>query len=137
MLIGLMKELAQFEDYLDDFAVNEADLVQRGLCQSPQFDIQVAHTADGTLFGMAVYYTVPYTYDLRPDMVLKELFVTREARGAGVGEALMDAVCCEARKLGCKRLRWLVMRSNQRAKGFYSRLGATEDAKWDNWRLAL
>ena len=89
----------------------------------------------GPLLGMAVVYLIPWTYDLRSTMVLKELFVADTARGRGVGEALMKHVARRATELDCPRLLWTVLRSNEPAVAFYRGLGATRDRIWHNWGL--
>lgn len=136
-LLDLMRDLAAFEDYLEAFAIEEVDLVERGLGANPQFQAKVAVSADGEVVGMAVFYIIPYTYDLRPDMVLKEFYVRPDHRGAGIAEALFKAVQAAAISAGCKRVKWLVLPNNDRAKAFYTRMGATRDEAWENWQLSI
>lgn len=136
-LLKLMRGLAAFERYQDEFAVTKHDLIERGLSASPQFTALVAINRNDELLGMAVYYLVPYTYDLAPDMVLKELFVSEGARSQGVGEALMKRLQQDAKSHGCKRIKWLVLSDNERAKSFYKRNGGEKDTKWENWTLTL
>ena len=134
-LLVLMRNLADFEDYLDEFKVAQSDLIERGLCEEPQFHALVAEAKDGTLLGMAVYYTIPFIHDLHPAMVLKELYVTDKARGMGVGKALMTGVKSAAKELKCKRIKWLVLVGNERARKFYASQGGQQDHKWENWYL--
>jgi GNAT superfamily N-acetyltransferase len=138
-LLALMCQLARFEGYAANFAVTERDLVERGLgpVASPQFTAFVAEDADGALRGYAVVYAIPFTYDLRPTLVLKELFVDAQRRGTGAGTALMAAVIEHARTTGCGRLKWDVLPDNERAKAFYRRFGGGPDAAWEHWILRL
>ncbi len=136
-LLALMRRLAEFERYSEDFAISEADLIERGLSECPQFTALVAMDANGSALGMAVYHLIPYTYDLAPDMILKELFVAESSRGLGVGEALMGRLIKEAKRRGCRRIKWLVLTENVRAKSFYTRLGGVKDDKWENWLIDL
>lgn len=136
-LATLMRGLASFERYLDDFEVGCSDLIERGLSERPQFRALVAAQGAGKILGMAVYHIVPFTYDLTPEMILKELFVEENARGRGIGEALMDRLRKDAKVIGCKRIKWLVLHDNDRAKSFYSRMGGWKDAKWENWVMTL
>ena len=66
-LLGLMRELAVFERYLDRFAVTEAELLRRGFpaAGEPEYFAFVAESPTG-LAGYAVYYLIPFTYDLKP-----------------------------------------------------------------------
>jgi ribosomal protein S18 acetylase RimI-like enzyme len=47
------------------------------------------------------------------------MWVAPDARGAGVGRALVDAVAAWARDRGCGRLVLSVTESNERARRFY------------------
>lgn len=138
-LLGLMRELAAFERYLEHFAVTEAELQRRGFPATgdPEFGAFVAESPTGGLGGYAVYYLIPFTYDLRPTLVLKELFVRAADRSAGMGMALLEQVNKEARRRGCGQIRWSVLPENDRAKVFYRRWGGGPDAQWEYWQRGL
>ena len=135
-LLELMKGLARFEGYIDDFRVSEEDLRVHGLGPSPRFEAFVADTdkPEG-LLGMAVVFCIPWTYDLRPTLILKELFVRDDARGRGVGRLLLERVASRARELDCPRLQWTVLDTNEPAKRFYVAAGATTGGVWELWAL--
>ena len=133
-LLVLMRGLAAYEGYLDDFAVSEDDLIAHGLGDAPKFSALVAcRTGHDELEGMAVTYEIPWTYDMRPKVVMKELFVRDEARGSGVGHALIAQVFARARAINASQVIWTVLKGNKRAEAFYSGLGATADPLWDGW----
>jgi len=135
-LLDLMRELAAFEHYRDSFGVTQAELRRRGfpVAGEPEFHAVVAETPAGGLAGYAVYHLLPFTYDLKPTLVLKELFVRLPDRSAGLGTALLDQVLREARRRGCRQIRWAVLPGNDRAKAFYRRWGGAPDAQWEYWR---
>jgi GNAT superfamily N-acetyltransferase len=130
-LLELMRELAAFEDYLKDFAVTEAALLERGFSACPQFGalVAVARSA-AALVGMAVHYKIPYTYDLKPTLVLKELYVLPAWRGGRIGAALMQALARRALQDGCGRIKWDVLSGNTSAECFYTALGGQRVRKW-------
>lgn len=135
-LLPLMRGLAAFEQYADVFAVTEDVLRARGFHRSPpDFAALVAEGENG-LIGMAVFYIVPFTAEAAPALYIKELFVTPEARGRHVGEALMAGVAREAVARGCGRVRWQVADWNAAGKRFYERLGAQADPVWVNYSLS-
>lgn len=138
-LLAMMEALAEFEGYRDDFRVTADDLRTRGLSRDPQFHALVASlaAADDALLGMSVYHLIPYTYDLTPELVLKEMFVADDARGHGVGQALMHSVIAAARHRGCRRIRWLVLPDNGAAQNFYRQFGAQRDDSWERWGIDL
>lgn len=144
-LLESMQRLAEFEGYRDRFRVDAQELLARGLAagNGQQFRAFVADRAPnrrrspGGLAGYAVVLEIPFTFDLRPTWVLKELFVDDDCRGQQVGTALMEAVIAHARMRGCGRLQWLVLPGNERAKQFYRRFGGDIDSEWESWVLAL
>lgn len=137
-LLNLMHSLAVFEGYRHDFQVTEPDLIRFGLSDTPLFYAFVARSGPtGPMLGMAVTYFVPYTFDLRPNLVLKELYVTDLARGQGVGAALFNTVRTQAAQAGCARINWTVLADNQAAGEFYHRQGGQVDSKWRGWTLPL
>lgn len=135
-LLVLMRDLAAFEGYLDAFAVKETDLIQFGLGPHPKFQALVADDKT-TLCGMAVTYTVPWAYDMRPRVVLKELYVRDGYRGQGIGKALMLAVQNQARDIGASQINWTVLKGNRRAEAFYAQLGGQPDPVWNNWVMPI
>jgi len=137
-LLVLMCKLAKFEGYADRFAVTASDLIERGLDEkgANQFTAWIADEG-GVFAGYAVVYTIPFTYDLRPTAVLKELFVDERARNAGLGTQLFAAVSDYARRQNARLLRWQVLPANEAAKGFYRREGCELETEWESWVLAV
>ncbi len=136
-LLNLMRELAVFEGYINDFAVTESDLCRHGLGEKALFKAYVATESAEALMGMAVTYRISWTYHRRPILVLKELFVAESYRGSGIGKALMNHALSEARAIGASRVEWLVLPNNNEAKQFYAGLGGKQDAAWERWILPI
>ena len=137
-LLSLMRGLARFEGYDDRFAVTVDTLIERGFSppRPPEFTAWVAEL-EGALVGYAVVYVIPFTFDLRPTVVLKELFIGDAARGRGFGRQLMSAVLEFARSIDGRMIRWQVLPTNEPAKNFYRQHGAQADADWENWFIDL
>lgn len=53
---------------------------------------------------------------------LQDLFVAEQARGRGVGRALIEAVYAVAREQGASRVYWLTHETNQAAMALYDKL---------------
>ena len=132
----MMKKLAVFEGYIDDFCVTEQDLVTYGFGKPPFFKSLIAMEND-ILHGYLVYYTVPFTYDLKPKIIMKELYVNENSRGKSVGSQLMNALKTAARIENASKIEWLVLPDNDNAKHFYRNLGAQQDTDWETWNLNL
>lgn len=138
-LLELMRELAAFERYLPEFAVTPADLLERGFPPNgnPQFSALLVGPNGGVAVGYAAYYLVPFTFDLRPTLVLKELFVAAPHRRTGAGTLLFDAVARDARSRGCGKVQWAVLPDNERAKAFYCKAGGEPESNWELWTLRV
>ena len=133
-MLRLMRSLAEFEGYADRFAVTEGDLIERGLSgkRDAQFVAWVLE-ADGLVRGYAVVYVIPFTFDLRPTVVLKELFVESAARRLGCGHDLFAQVIRYAQSINARLLRWQVLPGNEAAKRFYVRYGGRAEIDWESW----
>ena len=57
------------------------------------------------------------------DCWLEDLFVLEEARGTGLGRALLDAVLTRARERGCRRVELDVDEGNAAAQALYRSVG--------------
>jgi GNAT superfamily N-acetyltransferase len=135
-LLPLMRELAVFEKYADDFAITEEVLREQGFRRSPpDFECLVAEES-GQLIAILVYYLVPFTYRAKPNMIVKELYVAEKHRSRGVGGMMMKAAAKEAAAAGCGLIKWWVAKWNQRSIGFYERLGAKIDHEWCEFQMA-
>jgi GNAT superfamily N-acetyltransferase len=134
-LLPLMRELADFEKYADQFAITERTLREQGFRRTPpDFHCLVAEE-NGKLVGFLVYYFVPFTYRAKPNLIIKELYVAEGYRSKGVGELLMKTVAKEAEQAGCGMIKWWVAKWNERGIKFYKQLGATIDADWHEFQM--
>ena len=65
------------------------------------------------------------------DCCLEDLFVHEEARGSGLGRALLDAAIARARERGCARIELDVNERNEAARKLY------ESAGFSSWVPSL
>lgn len=135
-LLLLMRELAVFERYDKAFVITEDILREQGFRRSPpDFHCLVAEV--GTeLAGLVVYYFVPFTYRAKPNLIIKELYVSESKRSQKVGELLMKAIAKAADEAGCGMIKWWVAKWNARGVAFYERLGAQIDSDWHEFQLS-
>lgn len=75
---------------------------------------------DGVLFGLTHYLLHRSTTSLLPSLYLQDLFTTADARGKGVGRALIEAVYDAAR--GLARVYWQTHETNDTAMQLYDRI---------------
>ena len=76
------------------------------------------------LVGYALYFFTYSSFLAKPTLYLEDIFVSKTARGTGVGEALFNSCLHEARDYGCGRMEWQVLDWNRSAMRFYEKLGA-------------
>lgn len=133
-LLSLMKKLAVFENYIDDFQVTELALIQHGFQKHPNYTAIVAESSQ-QLVAYLVYYLIPFSYDLKPTLFIKELWVDDKCRGDNIGSRLMKATIKDAKKHQCGRIKWDVLADNYTAQQFYQQLGAYHDKCWQGYIL--
>jgi GNAT superfamily N-acetyltransferase len=81
----------------------------------------VAETG-GRLLGLVHYLYHRSTIQIGPTCYLQDLFTLPEARGRGVGRALIEAVYQRARQAGAPRVYWQTHETNHTAMRLYDTL---------------
>ena len=76
----------------------------------------------GRLVGIAQYIFHRSCWTVGDYCYLQDLFVVADARGHGVGRALIEAVEKEARSAGASRVHWLTKEDNAVARALYDTL---------------
>ena len=91
---------------------------------------------DGVPVGFALWLRNYSTFLAKPGIWLEDLFVKPEARGRGIGRALLAALARIAVERGYGRVEWWVLDWNQPSIDFYRSLGAVPKDEWTVFRLA-
>lgn len=78
----------------------------------------------GSLLGITHYLFHRNTTMIGPTCYLQDLFTVPEARGKGVGQALIEAVYDAARKAGSTRVYWMTHETNTVAQGLYDKVAS-------------
>ena len=76
----------------------------------------------GQLLGLAHFLYHRSTTSLGPTCYLQDLFTAEQARGKGVGRALIDAVVERAKSAGAARVYWQTHETNAVAMRLYDQL---------------
>jgi GNAT superfamily N-acetyltransferase len=104
-----------------------AEAVRRdGFGATPEFTVLLAEV-DGVVGGYALYYPSWSTEVGERGLYVYDLFVRGEARGHGLGRALMQALAAAAKAEGRTFLWWCSKAWNTEAQAFYAGLGAIEE----------
>jgi GNAT superfamily N-acetyltransferase len=128
-VLGLINELAKFENEANAVAITAADLVKDGFGKQPLFHCFVAE-AEEELVGIALVYSRYSTWK-GPVIHLEDLIVTEKMRGSGLGTALLNEVVKYGYMLQVKRISWEVLDWNEPAIKFYEAKGANVMRDWD------
>ena len=82
----------------------------------------LAAVLDGRVAGIVHYIYHRSTWTLGNYCYLQDLFTAEEARGRGVGRALIEAVYDRAKADGASRVYWLTHETNTSAQALYDKL---------------
>lgn len=94
----------------------------------------IARDGSGLAVGFATIFWTWSTLIAARIGVMNDLFVTSEARGSGVAEALIETCRERCRDRGAKWLAWQTAKSNRRAQTVYERVGAVRE-EWLDYSL--
>jgi GNAT superfamily N-acetyltransferase len=130
-VLGLIQELAVFENEPEAVVITEEDLIRDGFSETPLFHLFVAEVASEVV-GIALYY---YRYSTWKGKTihLEDLVVKEKMRGSGVGFALYSEIIKQGKKDKVRRIEWNVLDWNTPAIDFYIKSGAKI---LDDWRVA-
>ncbi len=78
---------------------------------------------DGQLIGLTHFLFHRHAWKVEQVCYLQDLFTRPEARGTGVGRALIQAVYDEADRHGAPSVYWLTQDFNHTARKLYDRIG--------------
>lgn len=126
-ILSLIRELAEYERS-PDAVTNTVEQMRQ---EKQHFSCFVACLPDGTIAGMALYFTAYFTW-VGKSLYLEDIIVSQAYRQMGIGMALMRRVIRRAQDEGCKRVRWQVLDWNEPAISFYRKCGAQISSDWLN-----
>ena len=126
-VLGLIQELAIFENEPDAVIITEEDLIRDGFGEKPLFHVFVAEITNDLnekeIVGIALYY---YRYSTWKGKTihLEDLVVKEKMRGTGLGSALYAEIMRQGKRDNVRRFEWNVLDWNTPAVKFYENSGA-------------
>ncbi len=134
LITQFIRDLAEYERLAHDVRFDEATLGDRLFGARPYAEVLIGET-DGEAQGFALFFHNFSTFEGRPGIYLEDLFVRSEARGSGLGKALLKQLAALAVERDCARLEWAVLDWNEPAINFYKSLEAKPMDEWTTFRV--
>jgi GNAT superfamily N-acetyltransferase len=134
-LIGqFIRDLAEYEKLAHSVRFEEVVLTQKLFGPRPYAEVLIGEI-DGVAQGFALFFHNFSTFEGRPGIYLEDLFVRPDARGSGLGKALLGRLAALAVERDCARLEWSVLDWNTPAIDFYKSMGAMPMDEWTVYRV--
>jgi GNAT superfamily N-acetyltransferase len=134
LILHLIESLAEYERMRDQCFATGENLRATLFGEHPAAEILIASIANEPM-GFALFFHNYSTFLAQPGIFLEDLFVKPEARGKGVGRALLSSLARLAVDRNCGRLEWNVLDWNELAISFYRSLGAIPMDEWTTFRM--
>ncbi len=135
LVLQFIRELAEYERLPHEVTATEALLRETMFGERPVAEALIA-SRGGHAVGFAVFFASYSTWLARPGLYLEDLFVRPEARGKGIGRALLEHLAGLALARGWGRLEWRVLDWNAPSIAFYRKLGARPLDEWTVFRVS-
>jgi len=135
LILAFIRELADYERLLHEVKITLSDVEALLFGAAPRVFCDIAETGAGPV-GFALWFYSVSTFEGRHGLYLEDLYVRPDARGAGVGKALLAHLARRCAAQGLARLEWSVLDWNAPAIAFYDSLGAAAKTDWITRRLS-
>tara|TARA_B110000977_G_C11064689_1_gene487337 strand:+ start:1923 stop:2396 length:474 start_codon:yes stop_codon:yes gene_type:complete len=133
-VLDLIKELAIYENALDEVTIKLEDLVRDGFGSERLFHFLVA-VNEKELVGIAFYYTRYSTWKGKI-LYLEDFVVKEQDRGNGIGTLLFEETVRVCKNKEYNGMAWQVLDWNEPAINFYKKYKATLSSSWLNCKLS-
>ena len=134
LIAQFIRDLAEYEKLAHEVRFDEATLGDRLFGPRPYAEVLIGEI-DGAPQGFALFFHNFSTFEGKPGVYLEDLFVRPEARGSGLGKALLKRLAAIAIERDCARLEWWVLDWNEPSIQFYKALGAKFMDEWTVMRV--
>lgn len=134
LIAQLIRDLADYEKLAHEVRFDETVMGEKLFGNRPYAEVVIGEL-NGAPQGFALFFHNFSTFEGKPGIYLEDLFVRPEARGLGLGKALLAHLAMLAVERDCARLEWSVLDWNEPAIGFYQKLGARLMDEWTVMRV--
>ena len=134
LILGLIRELAEYERLAHEVTATEDDLRESLFGPRPAAEVVIAES-DGETAGYALFFHNYSTFLCKRGLYLEDLFVRPTFRGRGIGKQLLKHLAQLAVARDCARFEWAVLDWNESAIAFSRSIGAKAMDEWTVMRV--
>ena len=132
-VLELIKELADYENELNEVSITLKQLEDDGFCLNPSYQFLVEEI-NKKIIGMAFYF-IRYSTWKGKMLFLEDFIVNKKYRRMGVGNKLFGKIINITKESNLNGLCWQVLDWNKVAINFYQKYNAEISGKWLNGKL--
>jgi GNAT superfamily N-acetyltransferase len=132
--LGLITKLADYEKLEPPDEEAKKRLRRDCFSEKPKYQAVIGKIW-GKPVGYVIYFFTYSSFLALPTLFLEDFFVLDEYRRNGVGQVLFDFVKQTAKREGCGRIEFTVLKWNKLAQGFYAKNKAKKLDDWYFYRL--
>jgi ribosomal protein S18 acetylase RimI-like enzyme len=125
-ILALMREFAEYEKLLEFFEATEERMTAALFGDGKVADAILAFDGERAV-AYAVFFPYFSTFRGQRGVYLEDIFITKDARGRGLGEMMLKHIARTGKERGFERIDFQVLKWNKPAIGFYEKLGAMRD----------
>lgn len=133
IILGFIRELAEYEKMLDEVVATE-ELLKDSLFERKTAEVVIGED-NGKPVCFALFFHNFSTFLGRPGIYLEDIYVKPEARGKGFGKTILSYLAKLAIERKCGRLEWACLDWNEPSIRFYKQMGAVPMDDWTVYRV--
>ena len=134
LIVRFIADLAAYEMLSHEAKATVADIVRDLFGPDPKVFCEIAEW-DGRPVGFSLWFYTYSTFQGRYGIWLEDLFVEPEARGLGIGKALLVNLARRCVREGLGRFEWWVLDWNEPSIAFYKSQGGVMQDEWTKVRV--
>jgi GNAT superfamily N-acetyltransferase len=131
--LGLIDKLAEYEKLQPPDSEAKKRLKQDCLSEKPKYQAFICKIGAKPVSYMIYFFTYSSFLAL-PTLFLEDIFVLKEYRKQGVGKKMIDFLKETAKREGCGRIEFTVLKWNKSAQQFYAKNKA-QRLEWFLYRI--
>jgi GNAT superfamily N-acetyltransferase len=131
--LGLISKLAEYEKLQPPDHEAQQRLRRDCLSDKPKYKAYIGKLDDKAV-AYIIYFFTYSSFLAQSTLYLEDIFVLQEYRRRGIGEKMFNFIRQIAKREGCGRIEFAVLKWNTSAQEFYKKNGA-QRLEWDSYRI--